>query len=350
MMTDPTGRVTFVNDAARRLIGVDKTGVALEDFDNTYAALTMEGQPYPLEELPHVQALRDEEPVSRLRMRFRRPDGTEVVAEAGAAPVLAEGGSRLGAVLTLRDITDRFELERYKDEFFTNVSHDLRTPLAEIKASIGVVLANEPGDMPEPLRRLLLHVDDAADRMALLIENLLELTRLQAGSTRLIWDECDLRALALSSAEAIEAQAAAAGQRLEVHVPPGPLPMTADTQRLESAVLNLLRNAVAYGRDGGTVRLCLEQRLGEALLVVADDGPGIPVTDRDRVFERFYRGEAKGARHFPGSGLGLPIARAAVELHGGRIWVEGGLDEGTTICISLPLMQPDATATTKAAR
>jgi two-component system OmpR family sensor kinase len=93
------------------------------------------------------------------------------------------------------------------------------------------------------------------------------------------------------------------------------------------------------------VHLCLEQRLGEAILIVADDGPGIPVTDHSRIFERFYRGETKGARRFPGSGLGLPIARAAVELHGGRIWVEGGPGEGTTFSIALPLAGPDAAAT-----
>ena len=196
MIADPTGRITFVNDAARRLIGVDETEVALEDFDNTYTALTMEGQPYPLAELPHVRALRDEEPVSGLTMRFRRPDGAEVVVEADAVPVLADDGSRLGAVLTLRDVTARRELERQKDEFFANVSHDCARRSPAIKASIGVVLANEP----RHARAAPPHVRQHRRRRrpdGALVDDLLELARLRAGARHAALGRCDLRGLAV---------------------------------------------------------------------------------------------------------------------------------------------------------
>src|SRR6266516_6632630 len=236
----------------------------------------------------------------------------------------------------IRDITAQRSLEREKDEFLGNVSHDLRTPLAAIKASIGVVLANEPPGTPEPLHRMFVNIDLAADRMAKLVADLLELTRLQAGRAQLRADRCDLRTVALRSARAIEPLAQSRAQRVKVDLPAGPVTAVVDAERLEQALLNLLSNAHKYGRTGGNIQLRLQQRAGRATFGVTDDGPGIPEADRKRIFERFYRPETDDTRRNPGSGLGLPIARAMVELHGGRIWVESEVGAGSTFWIELP--------------
>jgi signal transduction histidine kinase len=210
-------------------------------------------------------------------------------------------------------------LERQKDEFLASVSHDLRTPLTAIKASIGVVLANEPPGTPEPLHRMFVNIERAADRMAHLVVDLLELTRLQAGRVELRPVCCDLCELARRSAHAIEPLASARGQQLRLDLPPEPLYARVDPDRLERALLNVLDNAHKYGTVGGTIGLRLELRKEEVLLAVSDDGPGIPEAEQQRIFERFYRSETDAARRNHGSGLGLPIARAMVELHGGRI-------------------------------
>ncbi|MBI3972075.1 MAG: PAS domain S-box protein [Chloroflexi bacterium] len=228
--------------------------------------------------------------------------------------------------------------ERLRDEFFANISHDLRTPVAAIKASVGVVLANEPADLPAPLHRLLVNVDQAADRMARLVADLIELTRLHAGRVPPPGERHDLRALALRAARILEALIDTRDQRLELELAPGPVWVAVDVERLERALVNLLTNAHKFGRHGGTIRLTLERTPSEVVLSVADDGPGIPIADQQRIFERFYRPEgASYTQHTQGSGLGLAIAQAVAHLHGGRIWVESRPGAGATFRIALPV-------------
>lgn len=337
IIADPSGRITFANEAARRLYGVSRTTGSIQEFEEVYRTQTVDWRQRGPHEWPLARAAVHGEPVVDAEMRIRRPDGTEVVAQGNATPVVTEDGSRLGGVLTLHDVTAQRDLERQKDEFFASVSHDLRTPLAAIKASIGVVLANEPPATPEPIHRMLTNIDLAADRMSKLVDDILELTRLQAGRVQLRLSQCDLRMVALRSARAIEPLAQERGQRLEVRLPQRPLQTMADAERIERALLNLLSNAQKYGRAGGTITLSLEERDGEAVFGVADDGPGIPEAYQDRIFERFYRRETEATARNQGSGLGLPIARAMVELHGGRIWVESGQGAGTTFWFTLPI-------------
>jgi len=173
--------------------------------------------------------------------------------------------------------------------------------------------------------------------MSKLVDDILELTRLQAGRVQLRLSQCDLRTVALRSARAIEPLAQERGQRLELRLPERPLQAMADAERVERALLNLLSNAHKYGRAGGTITLSLEERDGQAVFGVTDDGPGIPEAYQDRIFERFYRRETEATGRNQGSGLGLPIARAMVELHGGRIWVESGQGAGTTFWFTLPI-------------
>jgi PAS domain S-box-containing protein len=337
LIADPTGRVTFVNQAARRLHGLAFDLDFVGGVTNGYELLTADGHPYPPAERPLARAALRGETVLDTELRIRRADGSEVVALGSATPVVADDGTRLGAVLTLHDVTTQRALERQKDEFLANVSHDLRTPLAGIKASIGVVLANEPADTPEPLHRMFVNIDLAADRMGALVADLLDLARLQAGRVGLQRRATDLRGLAERVAAAIEPLAQARAQRVEVALPTASLNASVDPDRLERALLNLLGNAQKYGHDGGRICLRLEQHDAEARFVVADDGPGIPLADQPFVFERFYRSESEATQRSQGSGLGLPIARAIVELHGGCIWVESLPGAGATFYVALPV-------------
>jgi signal transduction histidine kinase len=184
---------------------------------------------------------------------------------------------------------------------------------------------------------MFVNIDLAADRMSSLVADLLELARFQAGRVGLQRQATDLRALAERAAAAIEPLAQARDQRVDVMLPAAPLIASADPDRLERALLNLLGNAQKYGRDGGRICLRLEQRGDEALFMVADDGPGILLADQPYVFERFYRSESEATQRSQGSGLGLPIARAIVDLHGGRIWVESAPRAGATFYVALPI-------------
>jgi protein-histidine pros-kinase len=288
-----------------------------------------------------------------LDLAGRRRDGSEFPVEISLSPMpSAEGvlvtsiirdisqskqAERERAELLERERLAQRELEGQKDEFFASVSHDLRTPVTAIKASIGVVLANLPEEIPEPLRRMLVNIDLASDRMAKLVHDLLELTRLQAGRVRLTPRPVDLRALVERAARTIEPLAAVRRQRVLLDLPSGPLAAVVDAERVERALLNLLANAQKYGREGGAIRIGLERCEGEAHLWVEDDGPGIGEGELPRIFERFYRSEEEAASFNQGSGLGLAIARGMVELHGGRIWAESAPGQGATFHITLPL-------------
>lgn len=336
VIADQRGRITFVNVAARSLLGqADEALVGAALDQRTFLKHTAATKDHP-ELVPLARAALVGERVDDVELRIQRPDGTTALAEGSATPVLAEDGARIGAVLTIRDVTARRELDRLKEELFANVSHDLRTPIATIKASIEVVLENEPADLAEPLHRLLENIHRESERMSTLVDDLLDLTRLQAGRLRLRAAACDLRTLAERLARTVEPLAERRGQRLVIDLPKRPVMASLDAERLERALHNLLVNAHRYGRDGGTIRLTLKRRRREILLTVADDGPGIAAEDQPRIFERFYRPRTEAARRSQGSGLGLPIARAMVELHGGRIWLESRPGEGATFHIALP--------------
>jgi phosphoserine phosphatase RsbU/P len=269
--------------------------------------------------------------------------------QAGAQDYLVKG--RVDGALLMRALryaierqglqAAREQLERQRDEFFSSVSHDLRTPVASIKAAIGVVLANEPPNMPPSLHRLLGNIDLAADELAGLIEDLLEIARLQAGRVELWRSELDLRDLVTRAARSIEPLAQARQQHLELDLPEKPVWAAVDAERLGRVLRNLLGNAQKYGRDGGQIVVKLESADAERVSVaVSDDGPGIPESEQERIFERFYRTSAPRADGPVGSGLGLPIARALVELHGGRLTVDSAPGHGSTFRIHLPVSDP----------
>jgi signal transduction histidine kinase len=244
----------------------------------------------------------------------------------------------------VRDVTERqLELAHVRamqDEFVSRVSHELRTPLAAIKASIGVVLANEPDGTSDPLHRLFINIDVAAEQMNHMVANLLELARLQAGRVEIHREPCDLRALALQSIGSIEPLARRRGQEIASDMPDVTCVAPADPTHLERALVNLLSNAIRYGPANGKITVSLTCEEPEAIFGVIDEGSGVPATERDRIFERADWSEPQGLATAHGIGLGIPIARAMVELHGGRIWYETAPGGGACFRIALPLVAP----------
>jgi signal transduction histidine kinase len=230
----------------------------------------------------------------------------------------------------------RKDLERQRDEFFNSVSHDLRTPVAAIKAAVGVVLAHEPANMPPPLHRLLGNIDLAADELTRLIEDLLEMARLQAGRVQLYPSEVDLRDVIARAARPLEPLVQTRAQSLELHLPPEPVLLSVDALRIARVLSNLIGNAHKYGREGGRITVDLQRGADDVCVSVNDDGPGIPLREQEHIFERFYR-VSRHADGTLGSGLGLPIARGLVELHGGRLSLHSEPGRGSTFRVHLPL-------------
>jgi phosphoserine phosphatase RsbU/P len=231
----------------------------------------------------------------------------------------------------------RRELEHQRDEFFSSVSHDLRTPVAAIKAAIGVVLANEPAGVTPPIHRLLGNIDLAADELATLINDLLEIARLQAGRVELWRSHVDLRDVASRAVRALEPLVQARGQHIRLSQPEEPVLVEIDAERMGRVLRNLIGNAQKYGSECGNIQVAVLTTADLVCIDVIDDGPGIPVEDQERIFDRFYRGSRSGSGTQPSSGLGLAIARGLVELHGGRLaLLQSTPGEGSTFRIQLP--------------
>ncbi|MFI5610446.1 ATP-binding protein [Amycolatopsis sp. NPDC051903] len=228
--------------------------------------------------------------------------------------------------------------DQQRRELIANVSHELRTPITALNG----VLENLVDGVASPDTATLRTALHQTERLGRLVTELLDLSRIDAGTLPLDLSRVDLEELLAEVAAEAEAMAAAAGRgvRFDVSVSPPGAAVTADRERLYQVVVNLLENAARHGPAGGSVEVRAVVRPGEARIEVRDEGPGIPAADRDRVFERFTRGERAGGG---GTGLGLAIARWVVELHGGTIGVVEpagvvvpGATPGCRIRVTLP--------------
>ncbi len=240
----------------------------------------------------------------------------------------------IGRGLILRDITTDKELDRMKSSLVSTVSHELRTPLAAIKGYATTLLAEDVEWDRAAQREFLTIISDEADRLTLLVNNLLDLSRIEAGSLALSWEECRIEGLIQRAAAQARLKA---GSRFKVQIEAGLPKFYADRPRLETVLRNLLENAVKYGGSEVSVQVSVQRQGEQIVFRVSDDGPGIPPEESQRIFESFYRIDDSLTRVASGAGLGLAICQGFVRAHGGEIWVEKQ-EKGACIAFSIPLL------------
>jgi signal transduction histidine kinase len=230
------------------------------------------------------------------------------------------------------------EAEILKDQFFALVSHELRTPLTSIIGYLELVLEDDEA-LTDHHRRFLGVVDRNARRLLRLVGDLLFVAHVEAGRLALEVSEVDLSTVTTDAVEAARPRAEAKDLVLEAATQGLP-PLAGDRDRLAQVLDNLVSNAVKFTPEGGTVSVRLAADDGEARIEVRDTGVGIPAAEQDRLFERFYRATTATERAIPGVGLGLTIAKAIVEAHGGHLDFESVEGSGTTFTVRLPLRPP----------
>lgn len=251
-----------------------------------------------------------------------------------AAALFQADGRRLYTILVFHDVTRIRQLERVRQEFVANVSHELRTPLSHIKGYVETLLSGAATD-PALQLRCLQTIARNANRLELLIEDLLTLAQLESGQVTLQLQPVSLREFVDKMLQEFQPRAAARRVSLENAVPPWTV--QADPLRLEQVLANLLDNAIKYGRTEGHVTVWARaDSPGEVTVAVTDDGPGLPPEACQRVFERFYRVDKARSREQGGTGLGLAIVKHIVQRHGGRVWVESRPGHGATFYFTLP--------------
>ena len=263
-----------------------------------------------------------------------RKDGTTFDVEVSAKQL--PGYANVRRVAAIRDISDRKAVDRLKNEFVSTVSHELRTPLTSIRGSLGLIEGGVAGDVPDRVRDLVRIARTNADRLIRLINDILDLEKMEAGKLELRPVAVDPRVLLDMTLAEMRGVADGLHVRLEGSVT-GPASLTADADRLQQVLTNLLSNAIKFSASGSTVFVrSLEIRPGTARIEVEDAGPGIPANMIERLFRKFEQLDGSDGRTRGGTGLGLAISRSIVEQHGGRMGVHSDPGVRTVFWFELP--------------
>jgi len=254
------------------------------------------------------------------------------------APVLM-GEEFLGTVSVFRDVTAEAEAKRAKTEFVSTVSHEMRTPMTSIKGYVDLLLMGAVGVLADDQQHFLSIVRNNTDRLTKLVDDLLDISRIESGRMVLSPENVSIGALADQVILAMEARAMDKGLTLRSDVPPGLPEVIADPDRVAQILTNLVVNAVYYTPPDGEITVSACEQDDVLHVSVSDTGIGIAPENQEKIFDRFFRADDAVVQGAPGTGLGLCIVQSLVEMHGGRVWVESKMGEGSTFTFTLPTVE-----------
>jgi PAS domain S-box-containing protein len=336
IMVDRSGTIIMVNSEIERLFG--------------YARAELIGKPLdmlvPAGQRGHHAQLRNDfssRPEARRmgagrNLYARRKDGSEFSVEVGLNPVqTADGPIVLGVVV---DISERQRNERMKDEFVSTVSHELRTPMTSIAGSLGLLTGGAAGALPAPAQRLLSIAYSNSQRLVRLINDILDIQKIESGKMTFDFKPVDVRGLVEQAIESNRGFALNYGTRVGLAEGASAI-VRADVDRLTQVITNLLSNAIKFSPAGGEVAISIDARGDGVRVSVRDRGSGIPDEFRARIFEKFAQADASDTRQKGGTGLGLNIVKQIVAQHGGRVGFEPADGGGTIFYFELPISEGD---------
>ena len=340
----PTRELVRINHEACRIIG----GQAGDDADCARALERVEfrrldGTVLPTIEAPFERAAGTGETVHAEELVIGLPSGDQVTTLINATPIRSEDEQLVAVVATIQDITPLEELERLRTDFLGMVSHELRTPLTSIKGSAATVLAASAPLDPAETRQFFRIIEEQADHMRGLINNLLDLSRIEAGNLSVVTEPTDIAAVIDQARNAF----LSSGYRnsVDVELAPGLPRVAADGKRIVQVLHNLFSNASKYSRDWSPIQVTAWLEDTQVVLSVSDEGTGIASEHLPRLFTKFSHIDAGRDHRVGGHGLGLAICRGIVEAHGGRIWAESdGEEDGTRFRFTIPAVDESTTS------
>jgi two-component system phosphate regulon sensor histidine kinase PhoR len=321
VITDNRGWVSMINPAAAHLLHVTED----DAIGRSFAEIAWH---HDLIELWQRACGRREEEDAVIELGLQDTFMRMIVS-----PLQTSG--RDHCLVILQDLTRIRRLETVRRDFLSNISHELRTPLASLKALVETL--QQALDDPPAARRFLFRADQEVDALSQMVEELLELARIESGKVPLRLAETAVTDVLLPPVERLRPQSDRRHLKLIIDVPDDLPPVLSDAARAQQVVGNLLHNAIKFTPDGGTITISAKSRNDGSFVVfsVQDTGPGIPAAELPRIFERFYK--ADRARSSGGTGLGLAISRHLVEAHGGEIWAKSKVGKGSAFYFSLPV-------------
>jgi len=328
---NPSGSIETVNSAATRMFGYEAAELDRRDV-SLLIDIAPDGEGEFLKRLGASQGALEGGLLRQ--MEARRKDGETFPVDVALGAMSLPTGVHVVAIV--RDISERRRMEQMKDEFVSTVSHELRTPLTSIAGSLGLLAGGVAGALPEKAARLIQIAQANSQRLVRLINDILDIEKIESGKLRLDMVPLDLREIAQRSVEGVNGYADDLGVTLTLSEGE-PVAIRGDADRLIQVVTNLLSNALKFSPRGSEVRITVDPETRIARLSVVDQGPGIPDAFRARIFSKFAQADGSDTRAKGGTGLGLAIAREIAERHGGRLWFESAEGHGATFHLDLPL-------------
>ncbi len=310
--------ITHMNPVAERLFGIPETA----------------GVGRPCEEVLCIRAPTERPTEAAFTARLETPSGMREVEILLSANV---GGPGNSSIITVRDVTAERELDRAKAHFISMVSHELRTPLNSVLGFSGILLAGTAGELNEQQQEFVGHIKSSSRHLVQLVNDILDLSRLDAGHFRLSRGPLLPGTLATQVVAEMSALARESNVSLTIKLEPCLPQIDADGRRIEQVLINLIGNALKFSPAGSEVCVRVTSERDHVCFSVRDSGPGIPEEEWPSIFERFYQPPSTPELATQGTGLGLTIAKHLVEEHGGKIWLESAVGQGSTFYFSLPV-------------
>ncbi len=334
VVIDPNGLITRVNASACDLLAKQATAIVGRRARDVLCWEDAAGRPLDDDEYAYAATFRSGEPVVSSGHFLRKADGRRIPVVINSALVTDAARNTRMAVQVIRDVTREREAEELKDRIISLVSHELRTPIGHIKGFASSLLEEDVTWDVATQRDFITEIDRESDRLAALVTDLLDMSKIESGKEFLEPRWCSPADIIQRAAKATERYTS--DHVLELDVPDGLPNLLADPGQLERVVGNLLENAAKY-TEPGTAICASARRVDDAVeFSVSDRGGGVAPENRERIFERFFRVRGS-ATPKPGTGLGLPICRGIVEAHGGRLWYEANPGGGSCFRFAIPL-------------
>ena len=335
-VVDKGGKILMLNPAAAKMLKLSAQDVVGKDYIETVPAADNDGQIIPREKRSlNVVLSSGQSFTNHTANYYVRSDGTKFPGAITTSPIIFENNI-IGAIITFRDITHEKEVDRMKTEFLSLASHQLRTPLSAIRWFVEILLSGDAGPLNREQREFLGNVDESTNRMVALINDLLNITRIESGRIIIDPKPTDLGKLIEGIMAEVKSKYLAKSQKIILSIHPKLDKINVDPNLVRAVYLNLINNSIKYTPAGGEITIFISRKGDSILSQVSDNGVGIPQAEQKRVFQKFFRGRNIVKKVVEGTGLGLYLVKAIIESSNGKIYFKSQENKGTTFWFTVP--------------
>lgn len=330
VVVDSEDRIMLVNPAAEKILGLSQGALLGRPLHENIKDEHLLALVKDLKEEPGGAMTKDIEMLG--------PDeSTRKILRASSAVIENQDRKTVGMVTILNDVTRQRELERLKSDFVANVSHELRTPLAVVQQNLSLLAQGLAGNLSEDQKKFISSSQDNLARLTRLINDLLDMAAIEAGKLKLKIAKVDINESVRGVVDFIGRWTKAKALSIDLKLLPSKTELDIDKDRIEQVITNLLSNAIKFTPEGGRILVSMEEEGPLAVCIsVKDTGIGIEPKDIEKIFNKFEQLDTVSRSGFGGTGLGLPIAKEIIQLHGGKLWVETKPGEGSRFSFTLP--------------